>query len=85
MADIERRWYWDRRNGKAYYPVETDGGTVAFVTVWHGDEVAGALDAGALVPVDDLGPDYLDDREAGFDVFDSFRLPDRADLPGGDD
>jgi hypothetical protein len=73
--DVDDRWYWDRRIDKAYRPVATDGDRVALVTVWHRDEVEGAIDAGALDDVDDVGGDGV-----GFDYFDSFRLPDGDDL-----
>lgn len=65
MSRIEAQWYWDRRNNKAYYPVETGDGTVSFRTVWHEDEVADALSGDVLVPVEEIG----------FDPIDSFRTP----------
>lgn len=68
MSRIEEQWYWDRRNNKAYYPVETGDNTVSFRTVWHEDEVADALRSDVLVPIDEIG----------FDPIDSFRTP--ADL-----
>jgi len=78
MDEIDEQWYWDRRNKKTYYPVEADDDTVVFATVWHREEVTDALSGDALVPIDDLGPDHLDGLEAGFDHFDSFRLPDEV-------
>lgn len=65
MSKLEDNWYWDYRNNKAYRPVETDGDTVTFVTVWHEEEVEDARAGEALVPIDelDMGP------------IDSFRLP----------
>jgi len=80
MNELDSQWYWDRRNNKAYYPVEGDDSSITFVTVWHREEAADALENGALVPIDDLGPDYLENRDAGFDVFDSFRLPDEIEI-----
>jgi hypothetical protein len=73
----EDRWYWDRRSDKAYYPVGTDDDRVALVSVWHRDEVEGAIDAGAFEGVDDVGGDGI-----GFDFFESFRLPDADALDG---
>lgn len=79
-TDIDARWYWDRRTNKAYYPTETDEGTVRFVTVWHAAEVADARDRGALVPVEAVG---LDRTETTFDLLDSFRLPDDVESTVG--
>lgn len=84
-TDVEAgEWYWDRRTDKAYYARETDDDTVAFITVWHRDETADALDAGAVVPLRDM--DF--DRSGGtFALKDSFRtrLEDEpaADAHGG--
>ena len=77
------RWYWDRRTQKALYPRRVDGTTVEFLTVWHAEEVTDAVESGAVVAVDDLGPD---DGDRPLDVVDSFRLPDDVELPdsGGD-
>lgn len=72
MTEIEQRWYWDRRTRKAYYPVETDDDTVAFVSVWHADEVDGAREHDALVPLEEVS-DYRD--ETAMTVKDSFRTP----------
>jgi hypothetical protein len=73
--DIERQWYWDRRTRTALYPRRTEDGTVEFVTVWHAEEVADAVEAGALVPVDEVA---LDRTETTFDLLDSFRFPERV-------
>ena len=54
MPEIEDRWYWDRRNNKAYYPVDAGDETVEFRTVWHVEEVTDARESGALVPVDEI-------------------------------
>jgi len=72
MPELDRQWYWDRRSNKAYYPVEVEDGTVRLVSVWHRDEVEGALDAGALHPLDDLDCGNV---ETMFDLVDSFRFP----------
>lgn len=88
MADetppLERQWYWDRRTNKAYYPVAVDEETVQFATVWHRDEVDGALAEGAMTSVDDVTSDYT---ETTFDLLDSFRTPRVENLaaPGGED
>lgn len=79
MHDDEERWYWDRRNRKAYYPIERDDGTVTFATVWHEEEVTDALERGALVPLDEIG---LDRTDTTFDLLDSFRTPES--VPGED-
>jgi hypothetical protein len=73
MTDLEKQWYWDRRTNKAYYPIEDGEDTVTFATVWHEDEVAGALDGGAVVPIEEIGLDRAEDRT--FDLIDSFRTP----------
>jgi hypothetical protein len=70
--DIEQRWYWDHRTNKAYYPKQTDDGTVELVTTWHREEVTDALETGALTPVEDLTLDYR--SNVGFACFDSFRF-----------
>jgi len=75
MDDVDDRWYWDRRIDKAYRPVATDGDRVALVTLWHRDELEGAIDADALEDVDDVGGDGV-----GFDYFESFRLPEGEEL-----
>ena len=75
-------WYWDRRNRKALRPRRIDDDTVEFVTVWHAEEVADALDGGALVPVDEIG---VDDIDTTFDLVDSFRMPDAVGSERGDD
>lgn len=78
------RWYWDRRTQKALYPRRVDETTVEFVTVWHAEEVTGAVESDALVPVEDLGPD---DSDRPLDVVDSFRMPAHVESPdelGGD-
>jgi hypothetical protein len=72
------RWYWDRRNRKALYPRRVEDGTVEFVTVWHAEEVADALDGGALVPVEEVGVDH---SETLFDIFESFRMPEDVEDP----
>jgi hypothetical protein len=81
MVDIDKQWYWDRRNDKAYYPVETDEGTVRFVTVWHEQEVADAVERGALAPIEEIG---LDRTETTFDLIDSFRTPDDTEIEDTD-
>lgn len=69
---LDEQWYWDRRNNKAYYPTEVrEDGTVAFTTVWHPEEVADAMDGGALVPADEIGLDRVDTT---FDLLESFRF-----------
>jgi hypothetical protein len=72
MSEIERQWYWDRRSNKAFYPVDVGDGTVRLVSVWHRDEVEGALDAGTFEPLDDLD---FGNVETTFDLMDSFRFP----------
>ena len=72
MSGIEKQWYWDRRSKKAYYPLEVGDGTVRLVSFWHRDEVQGALEAGALTPLDSL---EFSDIETTFDLMDSFRFP----------
>jgi hypothetical protein len=79
MQHIDSQWYWDRRTEKAYYPIETDGETVRFVTVWHEQEVASARDCNALVPIEKIG---LDRTDTTFDLLNSFRMPD--DIGGSD-
>jgi hypothetical protein len=69
------QWYWDRRNRKALYPRRADDGTVEFLTIWHAEEAADALDGGALVPLDDVG---LDRTDTTFDLLDSFRTPEHV-------
>lgn len=66
-------WYWDRRTRKALRPRQIDDNTVEFMTVWHAEEVTDALDAGALVPLDEI---RLDRTETTLDLIGSFRLPD---------
>lgn len=81
VDDIETdRWYWDRRTEKALYPHRVDDGTVEFRTVWHAEEVADALDSGALVPLAEVGAGEAD---RPLDLVDSFRLPDG--IEGTDD
>lgn len=75
MDSLDDRWYWDRRTNKAYRPIATDDGTVTLLTVWHEQEVEGARDGGALVPVEEIG---LDRTETTFDLLESFRLPDEV-------
>jgi hypothetical protein len=72
---IERRWYWDHRTNKAYYPkrVDDEDGTVELVTVWHHGEVTDALETGALTPVEEVSDPA--DEDGGFGCFDSFRFP----------
>lgn len=88
MADetpsLERQWYWDRRTNKAYYPVAVNEDTVQLATVWHRDEVDGALAEGALTTIDGVNVDRTDTT---FDLVDSFRMPPIEDLaaPGGED
>ena len=66
------RWYWDPRTGKALYPRAVDDETVEFVTVWHAEEVADALENETLQPVESVG---LDRTDTTFDLLDSFRMP----------
>jgi hypothetical protein len=82
MADtpaVEQQWYWDRRTRTALYPRRTENDTVEFVTVWHAEEVADAVEGGALVPADEVG---LDRTETTFDLVDSFRFPERVENEG---
>ncbi|WP_276256571.1 hypothetical protein [Halomontanus rarus] len=74
---LEEQWYWDRRTNKAYYPVAVDGDTVQLATVWHRDEIDGALEAGAWATVEELNPGRTDTT---FDLVDSFRMPPITDL-----
>jgi len=76
MAELQDTWYWDWRIDKAFYPVSADEETVTLVSVWHRDEVSGAIEHGAFDPVEEVGGE-----NEGFDYFDSFRLPDAEDLP----
>lgn len=76
MTDLPQQWYWDKRANKAYYPVEVTDETVRLVSVWHRDEVDGAIDAGALRPLEDVN---LDRTDTGFDLIDSFRFPEDVD------
>lgn len=72
MTEIEEQWYWDRRNNKAYYPVEFNENTTMFVTVWHKEEIVDAIQTGVVSPIDEI------DHErtlTTFDLIDSFRLP----------
>jgi len=80
--DVEPQWYWDRRTRTALYPRRTEDDTVEFVTVWHAEEVADAVDAGALVPVDEVG---LDRTETAFDLLDSFRFPEGVETGDPDE
>lgn len=82
MEEELDQWLWDRRTNKAYRPVEADDGTVTLVSVWHRDEVADALEKGALEPLDEVSGENI-----GFNHFDSFRLLDDEELErfGGDD
>lgn len=75
MADesiLESQWYWDRRNRKAYFPLEKNDGAIQFVTIWHIEEVTDALEGGALVPIDEVG---LDRTDTTFSLLESFRIP----------
>ena len=91
MPDIDRQWYWDRRSNKAYYPVEVGEDTVRLTSVWHREEVEGALESGALAPATEIGVLGLGDEEdvsfVPFDGLDSLRLPDDVggDADPGDD
>lgn len=71
MPTLEQRWYWDRRNDKAYYPVKSTDDTTSFLTVWHDEEVEDAIENGALDPLEETG---MDDPERPFGLKDSFRL-----------
>lgn len=82
---IEQQWYWDRRNKKAYYPVSIGPKTVRFITAWHVDEVTDAIEGDTIVPLDELGPDYLAGRDAGFDFFDSYRILNDEELAAFED
>jgi hypothetical protein len=70
---LEQRWYWDYEQRKAYYPCYIGDETVRFVTVWHRDEVAGALEDAGLVPVEYLGPPRTENQFVS-GPFDSFRI-----------
>jgi hypothetical protein len=48
------------------------------VTIWHAEEVVDALDAGALVSLDEVADDPL---QATLDRVDSFRI---SDIAGSD-
>jgi hypothetical protein len=76
VTDFQKQWYWDKRSNKAYYPVEIAEDTVRLVSVWHRDEVEGAVDAEALQPIEDVN---LDRTDTGFDLIDSFRFPEDVD------
>jgi hypothetical protein len=78
--DLDPQWYWDRRTETAYYPIDRDGEHVTFATVWHAEEVADARQAGALVPIEDLGSERTNPVRG---LLESFRLPEPEDLPGG--
>jgi hypothetical protein len=82
-TEIERRWYWDRRTNKAYYPrtIDEDEGFVEFVTAWHHEEVTDAIAADALSPVEEIEGS----RETTFDLVDSFRFPDVDATSEGED
>lgn len=71
MPKLEQRWYWDRRNDKAYYPVKTEDDTISFLSVWHDEEVEDAMSAGALTPMEETG---FADPERPLSLKDSFRL-----------
>lgn len=73
---IERRWYWDHRNRKAYYPIERDDGTVTLATVWHEEEVEDALETGAL---EALGASCGEHFTDVFAFADTFRTPERVE------
>jgi len=79
MDELDTQWYWDQRNRKAYYPVAADDDTVTFVTRWHREEVADALDGGALGPLDAIG---IDRTDTTLDRIDSFRALDSDELDG---
>jgi hypothetical protein len=83
-TEIERRWYWDRRTNKAYYPreIDEDEGVVEFVTAWHHEEVTDAIETGALSPIEEI-QDYRETTT--FDLLDSFRLPDVEATAEGND
>jgi len=74
--DLEQRWYWDHRNRKAYYPVERGENTVTLATVWHDEELADALETGAL---EALGASCEDHFTDVFAFADTFRTPDRVE------
>ena len=77
---IDRQWYWDRRNKKAYYPIKEGGEAVRFVTAWKPAAVRDAIEGGALVPLSEMKPGYLEGRSAGFEHFDSDRILEEAEL-----
>jgi len=60
-------------NTKGAVPRRTPEGTVEFVTIWHAEEVVDALDAGALVSLDEVADDpvnnYSSPYEPGWDGF----------------
>jgi len=70
-------WYWDKRNKKAYAPVRFEDDTVHLLTVWHRDELDGAIEGEAVVPIEEIG---LDRTDTTFDLLDSFRLLDDSAL-----
>jgi hypothetical protein len=73
---IDRQWYWDHRNRKAYYPVERDDGTVTLATVWHEEELADALETGALEELGASCEEYFTDV---FAFADTFRTSERVE------
>ena len=73
--DILDQLYWDRRIDKAFYPIENDDNTVTLLSVWHKDEVSGAIENDAFSPLDEVNGE-----NEGFDHFDSFRVPDTETL-----
>ena len=80
-SDLEKRWYWDHRTNKAYYPTEVDkeDGVVELVTAWHHEEVTDALETGALTPVEEVSDP--EDGDIGSGVFDSFRFASVEETP----
>lgn len=88
MPDVNQQWYWDRRSNKAYYPVEMGDDTIELASVWHREEVEGALEREALVPIEEIGVLGRGDEEdvsfVSFDGLDSFRLPDDVEAVGVD-
>jgi hypothetical protein len=81
MTGLEKRWYWDRRNDKAYYPVQTGDDTISFVTVWHAEEVKNARECDVLTPIEET--DFTD-PERPLGLKESFRLPENP-MNEGDD
>lgn len=72
MTELEKRWYWDRRNDKAYYPVNVEADTISFLTIWHAKELEDARECDVLTPIEET--DFTD-PERPLGLKESFRLP----------